>query len=224
MMLWMGDTIMKHLKIIVPVISLAALLLLGSCSKTAASPTSELYHQGLALVSEMNEAVQSEAWVSLFTGDPAVKEILSKAGQGDFSQPRAVYEIQFSDQAITSLTGQADLTGFSESMQSRIYASIQGAAANQINAMAGAETLAAASICTVSDTFVCDNLTQNTLYLYTYETAVPVMISFVTGQDGAVLATGIPILSDSFSPDSPENVQQFLEGFGAQVSEITIPD
>ena len=90
--------------------------------------------------------------------------------------------------------------------------------------MAGAETLAAASICTVSDTFVCDNLTQNTLYLYTYETAVPVMVSFVTGQDGAVLATGIPILSDSFSPDSPENVQQFLEGFGAQVSEITIPD
>ena len=216
---------MKHLKILVPAISLSALLFLGACnSKITSSPASELYSQGLALVSEMNEAVQSEAWVSLFTGDPAVKEILSKAGQGDFSQPRAVYEIQFSDQAITSLTGQADLTGFSESLQSRIYASIQGAAANQINAMAGAETLAAASICTVSDTFVCDNLTQNTLYLYTYETAVPVMVSFVTGQDGAVLATGIPILSDSFSPDSPENVQQFLEGFGAQVSEITIPD
>lgn len=216
---------MKHLKILVPAISLAALLFFGACNnKTTSSPASELYHQGLALVSEMNEAVQSEAWVSLFTGDPAVKEILSKAGQGDFSQPRAVYEIQFSDQAITSLTGQADLTGFSESLQSRIYASIQGAAANQINAMAGAETLAAASICTVSDTFVCDNLTQNTLYLYTYETAVPVMVSFVVGQDGAVLATGVPILSDSFSPDSPENVQLFLEGFGAQVSEFTIPD
>lgn len=216
---------MKHLKILVPAISLSTLLFLGACnSKTTSSPASELYHQGLALVSEMNEAIQSEAWVSLFTGDPAVKEILSKAGQGDFSQPRAVYEIQFSDQAITSLTGQADLTGFSESLQSRIYASIQGAAANQINAMAGAETLAAASICTVSDTFVCDNLTQNTLYLYTYETAVPVMVSFVVGQDGAVLATGVPILSDSFSPDSPENVQLFLEGFGAQVSEFTIPD
>ena len=216
---------MKHLKILVPAISLSALLFLGACnSKITSSPASELYSQGLALVSEMNEAVQNEAWVSLFTGDPAVKEILSKAGQGDFSQPRAVYEIQFSDQAITSLTGQADLTGFSESLQSRIYASIQGAAANQINAMAGAETLAAASICTVSDTFVCDNLTQNTLYLYTYETAVPVMVSFVVGQDGAVLATGVPILSDSFSPDSPENVQLFLEGFGAQVSEFTIPD
>ena len=224
MMLWMGDTIMKRLKIIVPVISLAALLLLGSCSKTAASPSSELYHQGLALVSEMNEAIQSEAWVSLFTGDTAVREILSNAGQGDFSQPKAVYEIQFSDQAVTSLTGQADLTGFPESLQKRIHAAIQSAAPSQINALDGAETLAAASICTVSDTFVCDNLTQNTLYLYTYETAVPVMVSFVTGQDGAVLATGVPILSDSFSPDSPENVQLFLEGFGAQVSEITIPD
>ena len=172
----------------------------------------------------MNEAVQNEAWVSLFTGDPAVREILSNAGQGDFSQPKAVYEIQFSDQAVTSLTGQADLTGFPESLQKRIYAAIQSAAANQINAMDGAETLAAASICTVSDTFVCDGLTENTLYLYTYENAAPVMVSFVVGQDSAVLATGVPILSDSFSPDSPKNVQLFLEGFGAQVSEITIPD
>lgn len=216
---------MKHLKILVPAISLSALLFLGACnSKTTSSPASELYHQGLALVSEMNEAIQSEAWVSLFTGDTAVREILSNAGQGDFSQPKAVYEIQFSDQAVTSLTGQTDLSGFSESLQKRIHAAIQSAAPSQINALDGAETLAAASICTVSDTFVCDNLTQNTLYLYTYETAVPVMVSFVTGQDGAVLATGIPILSDSFSPDSPENVQQLLEGFGAQVSEITIPD
>lgn len=44
----------------------------------------------------------------------------------------------------------------------------------------------------------------------------------MVGQDGAVLDTGVPILCDSFSPDSPENVQLFLEGFGAQVSEITI--
>ena len=218
---------MKHLKILVPAISLAALLFFGACnSKTTSSPASELYHQGLALVSEMNEAVQNEAWVSLFTGDPAVREILSNAGQGDFSQPKAVYEIQFSDQAVTSLTGQADLTGFPESLQKRIYAAIQSAAANQINAMDGAETLAAASICTVSDTdtFVCDGLTENTLYLYTYENAAPVMVSFVVGQDSAVLATSVPILSDSFSPDSPENVQLFLEDFGAQVCEITIPD
>lgn len=215
---------MKHLKILIPTIPLAALLLLSSCSKAAASPASELYHQGLALVSEMNEAIQSEAWVSLFTGDPAVREILSNAGQGDFSQPKAVYEIQFSDQAVTSLTGQTDLSGFSESLQKRIHAAIQSAAASQINALDGAETLAAASICTVSDTFVCDGLTENILYLYTYENTVPVMVSFVVGQDSAVLATGVPILSDSFSPDSPENVQLFLEGFGAQVSEITIPD
>ena len=50
----------------------------------------------------------------------------------------------------------------------------------------------------------------------------------VCGSEGmvgaAVLATGVPIHSDSFSPDSPENVQLFLEGFGAQVSEFTIPD
>ena len=216
---------MKHLKILVPAISLAALLFFGTCNnKNTSSPASELYHQGLALVSEMNEAVQSEAWVSLFTADPAVKEILSKAGQGDFSQPRAVYEIQFSDQAITSLTGQADLSGFSESLQKRIHAAIQSAAPSQINALDGAETLAAASICTVSDTFVCDGLTENTLYLYTYENAAPVMVSFVVGQDSAVLATSVPILSDSFSPDSPENVQLFLEDFGAQVCEITIPD
>ena len=216
---------MEHLKILIPTISLATLLFLGACSnKAAASHASELYHQGLVLVSEMNEAVRSEAWVSLFTADPAVKEILLKAGQGDFSQPKAVYEIRFSDQAITSLTGQTGLTGFSESLQKRIHSAIQGAAVNQINAMDGAETLAAASICTVSDIFVCKGLTENTLYLYTYEKAAPVMVSFVVGQDGAVLATGVPILCDSFSPDSPENVQQFLESFGAQVSEITIPD
>ena len=216
---------MKHLRIFILPISLAALLFLEACSsKDAASPASELYHQGLALVSEMNETVQSEAWVSLFTADPAVKEILSETGQGNFSQPKAVYEIRFSDQAVTSLTGQADLTGFSESLQNRIRAAIQSAAANQINAMDGAETLAAAGICTVSDTFVCDGLTENTLYLYTYENAAPVMVSFAVGQDGAVLATGVPIFCDSFSPDSPENVQLFLEGFGAQVSEIPIPD
>ena len=216
---------MKHSKILFPAISLAALLFFGACNnKTTSSPASERYSQGLALVSEINEGIQCEAWVSLFTGDPAVREILSNADQGDFSQPKAVYEIQFSDQAVTSLTGQTDLSGFSESLQKSIHAAIQSAAPSQINALDGAETLAAASICTVSDTFVCDGLTENTLYLYTYENAAPVMVSFVVGQDSAVLATGVPILSDSFSPDSPEYVQLFLEVFGAQVSEITIPD
>lgn len=214
---------MKKIKILVPAISLAGILFLGACSKTVSSQTSELYAQGLILVSEMEEMVQSEAWVSSFTGDPAVKEIVSDAGQGDFSRPKAVYELRFSEQSATSFTGQADLSSYSESLQKRIRAAVQAAAASRINAMGGAETLAAASICTVTDTFVCDALAGNTLYLYTYENAVPAMVSFVSGQDGAVSATGVLILYDGFLPDSSEEVKQFLEGFGVLVSEFTIP-
>ena len=216
---------MKRRKPLISALSLTALFFLGACSsRGASSPASELYDQGLLLVSAMDEMAQSEAWVSLFTADPAIQEILSEAGQGDFSQPKAVYAIQFSDQALVSLTGEADWSAFPESLQERIHTAIQGAAANQINAMGGTETLAAASICTVSDTFVCDALTGNTLYLYTYENAVPAMVSFVPGQDGAVSATGTLILCDGFSPDSAEEIQPCLEGFGAQVSEIAIPD
>ena len=80
----------------------------------------------------------------------------------------------------------------------RIKQTTLGALLNQINGLAGASALAAASICSARQTFVQAGLGEDTVYLYTYEAAAPAMVVFLKGEGDTVLATGSFMLNEEF--------------------------
>lgn len=210
----------QAVKLILP--TLGAFLLLGAYSGTN-SLSSALYQEGLSTVSVMEEMAENEDWVTLFSSNQNMASILSAVGDGDYSRPKAVYQIRLSDETVSHLTRNADLEAFSDTLQAYLRATVQSSIAAQINAKGGADALDAASACTASRIFFCDDLHENLLYLYTYENAAPAMISFLVGEDGAVSATGLFILYDGFPTGSAAEIQQFLSSLNVEVTEVSIP-
>ena len=207
-------------KLILP--TLGAFLLLGAYSGTN-SLSSALYQEGLSTVSMMEEMAENEDWVNLFSSNQNLTSILSAVGDGDYSHPKAVYQIRLSDETVSHLARNADLEAFSDTLQAYLRATVQSSIAAQINAKGGADALAAASACTASRIFFCDDLHENLLYLYTYENAAPAMISFLVGEDGAVSATGLFILYNGFPTGSAAEIQQFLSSLNVEVTEVSVP-
>lgn len=210
----------QAVKLILP--TLGAFLLLGAYSGTN-SLSSALYQEGLSTVSVMEEMAENEDWVTLFSSNQNLASILSAVGDGDYSRPKAVYQIRLSNETVSHLTRNADLEAFSDTLQAYLRATVQSSIAAQINAKGGADALAAASACTASRIFFCDDLHENLLYLYTYENAAPAMISFLVGEDGAVSATGLFILYDGFPTGSAAEIQQFLSSLNVEVTEVSVP-
>ena len=111
----------------------------------------------------------------------------------------------------------------SERLRSYMEERIQAAIATEINAAGGAMLLAASSICTASKTFVCQELTENAVYLYTYADGMPAAVSFIRGEDGSVSATASFLLDESFPADDQEAMETYFQAVGAQVEKLTEP-
>lgn len=154
----------------------------------------------------------------------AIKDIMRSVGEGDFSKPKAVYKVAITEETLPELveiTESEETEGLSDTLKDYMKSRMNGAIINQVNAKGGATTLAAASICTGGKTFVSDELTENVIYLYTYENAVPVAISFIVGEDGAVSATGNFVLYEGFNVDTEQEIKEFFEEYSVEIEAVT---
>ena len=59
------------------------------------------------------------------------------------------------------------------------------------------------------------SLILKNFYLLTYENAIPVVVSLIPGQDGAVMASAVAVLNKNFKSSSAEDIENFLSGFNA---------
>lgn len=231
---------MKKMKTVALLLALALVLLAGCGQGNAPAPSSgapessqaapsqapekTLLEQGQELVALMGEMANNSQYASFYTDDQEMQELLAAAGEGDFSSPQAVYAIRFPDEALAGLlelAGLGSLDGFSDELRQNLRARVISAMPTQLNAMGGSSVLAAASICTASKTFVNGQAAENLIYLYTYPNAVPVAVTFLPGEDGAVSATGMFILYEQGQSMGPEQFQSLLGSFGVEIEEVT---
>ena len=78
-------------------IVLAVLVTLVLCGCGNAAPKERsLYTQGLDVANLVVQAAQSDAYLDQLSGNASLQEILEDAAQGDYSTPKAVYELRFS--------------------------------------------------------------------------------------------------------------------------------
>lgn len=142
------------------------------------------------------------------------QDIVEVIRKGDFSEPNAVYKISIPKESFSELIDQNDskeIGELSDTLKDYIHSRMSDTIINRINACGGTKTLAATSILSGERIFVNDELSENVIYLYTYESAVPVAFLFIVGEDGAVLASGRFILYDGFNTDSKQEIEDSFE-------------
>ncbi len=217
-------------------LALSLVMTLGGCAgkepageasqpEPEAAPAKTLYQQGEELAAWLVEMAGNRDYLSLYTGDEEVLGVLARAVEGkDYTSPKAVYSVTVPGDAagkLLGLMGMEGADGLPDRLQQRVREKMIQALPTQVNAMAGTETLAAASICTASKTFVNDQVTEGVIYLYAYENGAPVAVTFLPGEDGAVAATGTFLLGDSFSLESLESMEGMLGMLGVKLEEVT---
>lgn len=86
-------------------------LLLAGCGLQPEIPEKTLYDQGRELVCLMGEMAASTPYTSLYTSDQEMAELLSGAGEWDFSAPQTVYRIRMPESALQEIAEAMDPDG-----------------------------------------------------------------------------------------------------------------
>lgn len=201
------------------VVALIMIFNLSACGKKNDTETKSLYAQGLEIVQLMSEMTQIEEYVELYSGSNEIKTIIQNIGIGDFSSPKAVYAISIAEDDLAAMVG-SNPDNVSEELKNYIMQKSLASLMMQINGMSSVENLAASSVCTVGKTFVNENVTENVIYLYVYENAIPVAVTFTIGENQAVSASGIFIMYDGFTCGSADEIKSFFNDITVNVSEV----
>ncbi len=217
----------RTIKTIMATLAAAVLIIstlgLSACESRADSPKS-LYSHGLDVIRLMCEMANSEEYVSLYINNDDVAAIVREMGAGDRTAPKAVYAISVDGESLALLAAMTEvsLDNASKELKSYIGQRVLSSLATQINAMGGTNGIAAASICTVEKTFVDATAAKDVIYLYTYDDAVPVAVTFTVGEDRSVSANGVFVVYDGFECGSADDIRSFFSYMTVEVTEVAM--
>ncbi|MBP3294608.1 MAG: hypothetical protein J6N32_12710, partial [Clostridia bacterium] len=195
--------------------------LLSSCGVTE-SELPSLEVRGMQIVSMLEEIAESEEYLSIYSADPELLNIIATFAEGDHSDPKTIYRLTLSEENVKSLCGTDVLTSLSPKLQDFLEGRVQASIINIANARGGSTALAATSICTAGRTFVSDEISSDTIYLYTFEDAVPVAVSFTVGESSTVTATGTFLIAEELNTDSPESIREFFSELDLTVEVVSV--
>lgn len=207
--------------VLMVIVSLALLLSLSACgSDKPNAEAKSLYARGLEVVQLMAEMTQTEEYVDIYTGSSEIKAVVQNIASGDYSTPKAVYSVFITDENLAAMAELGSLENASENLSTFLTQRVLGSLMTQINGMSGVEKLAASSVCTAGMTFVDENADKNLIYLYTYEDAPPVAVTFVLGEDHTVSASGVFVMYDEFTYGSADEIKSFFSDIVVEVNEV----
>ncbi len=238
---------MKRYKLLAYILAGALILSLTACSgevdmsattvTTNSTPTSaptitpapekSLYEHGLDIIAMMDEMIRSEFYLDTMSSSREIAEKAAELAHGNYTNPETVYELSVPDFAVLLALLDEEMTGL-ESLSPQLQAQLNTRSASsfitQLNAMEGVTAIAAGSVFSASKLFVNHEITENTIYLYTFEKGQPVAIVYTPGENHAVNATGFFLMNEDISTESAMELQSSLKdvSFFFTVTELDI--
>lgn len=179
-----------------------------------------MYDKGLEIAAALSEECDGE-YVAYFSSYGELTEIAKELSAQDYSQPQSVYEVKYSADGFKQLLESA--TGTSDELPEAVLKRVAGFSylANMFNAWKGTNYIALSSILTADALFVNETVTEDTAYLYFYENAYPVLVSYHAGEGGAVHAVGNYIFNDELKEQGMDAFDEMLgEEFFAMFSDV----
>ena len=202
-------------KIFIAILLIATLLVsLVSCGKKSLSLT-DCANEVISIMSLMTKSNEYKALYNL----PAVyAEALSELSDGDYGKADAVYEIKVPQDAL--LDPGIDTSSLSGELKDYISSMVHTAFATKINQASGVAALAVSAAFSAQKTFSNVNISENTIYLFTFENGYPIAVAFIAGEGGSVRACGNFIIGDKLATEGEDAISTSLADIG--IAEVTV--
>ena len=193
------------------------ILSFGACHKKEEKVQKTLYEQGLDVISLMVELIHFDDYTEQYS--EYYIEKIQKLGNEDFSTPKKVYEVTITKETLLALA-ELEFENSSEQLKGAIANRILGEFITSINGRASVGYFNISKRYKIEKAFINTDMTENVIYIYTYENATPIAVTFTMQEDGAVTAVGNFIMNKAFSYDSVEEVEQFFSKYAVIVKEL----
>lgn len=181
-----------------------------------------LKEKGMELIERMDELAADEEYIkSMMSGDSWERKNVLKTAVHK-TKPRAVYQVTFDrwDTLFQMLEEECEVSieNMSEQEKEVLRQKAVGGLVNLFQS-SSTENLALSAVCLLEQCFVSQDLKEDMVYIYIYKDACPVAVTFLKGEDGAVLAKAQYIFEEDFDLDS-EKSQVLLGMMGAKVKKL----
>lgn len=184
-----------------------------------------LYEKGLEIVQEMYMLAGDDAYIQLASGG-SVDDMVKSISELDYGKPANVYRVTNPESSFDMMMAFASESEeeLSEAAKEHIYNTSGSGVANTLNArLGGTMNVAVASVLNCYKCFVCEALENVEMYIYAYEDAYPVLITFIPGEDGAVSASGCFLIVESLIGIDKDKLEEIIamSGYLVSLEEIT---
>lgn len=180
-----------------------------------------LYGHSLELAGLLEEMLQSPAYFTLMSDADNLHEVITPLMRAGLSEPAGAYLVSLPPDALPQLMAAAevDLDQFSGGLQAFLQRRMLNAVPSILNAQAGAETLAAASILTASKAWAGETLEQGCYVVLHYPHACPVMVSFCGGE-GLVEGAATMLIGATLEEDALQGLSGLFDSLGIEGIEV----
>jgi hypothetical protein len=182
-----------------------------------------LIDQGLKLTSLIKEKAGSKEYIAMFFGPQSqLTEFLPDLTSADYTTPSSVHCLSGDFTQISTLlmseVQEADFSSISEIMGKDISQRILSVIPNMWNSMSsGPSGIAMANVLSSSSVFVCNDLKEDCMYIFSFGEAYPVAVSFLCGEDGAVFAKASLVLDEDFMSSLEEMLSEISPESGIKM-------
>ena len=195
--------------------ALLALSLLAGCAKP--NPQSVLYRRGMSVVYTMCDMASSD-YLRLLYGEKAA-DMLDKT-QEDGTTLRGQMD------AAHYKTADGTTDGLSEELQElyRIQSAVGLSGYLSLNAGADSDRISLSAMLTATELFTCEGIRENTVfhYLYVFQEGLPIIVTYRTGRDGAVWASGKLLYDKGLNLTSAAELKAYMEETYKTLRDLTV--
>jgi hypothetical protein len=185
-----------------------------------------LYDRGSSLIQDMHTIINDENYRRMIGVTEELEATVLQLADMDYTQPKAVYRITNLDDFInlTMYMSEVDENLFNGEAKEYADKTVEANLGTTImSKVSGTMALAASSLVRKTDLFVDSSVTESEVYVYIYDEAYPVFVSFTPGEDGAVSATGTYVIVDDLIGADADKTGNTLSAslFKLEIEEVT---
>ena len=203
------------------IVILTVIMILSVTACGTKKEQDSIYEHGLEVVALMNEMADNQSYVQMFTGNTQISEVIQSNTDGDYSKPKAVYEVVLQKDNFQGLLGnEATQISMSDELKKIINKKVNASVITQLNAHGGSENLAASTICTAEISFVNSEVKADVIYIYVYENTAPVAVIFLQEGNDIVSANGTFMFGEEFRNLTEESISELFEGLYETIKKV----
>ncbi|MCM1398046.1 MAG: hypothetical protein NC225_01040 [Clostridium sp.] len=194
---------MKKRYILTACILICTLVLTACGGDKGTKSSAALYETGMELAISVSELAKDEQYIDTVPISLSSEELLEKVVKDmDYSKPEHVYRIKNLDEVIPAamvLVQEVNVDKCSETVKKHFEAGfINQIAGYIVSQKTGANMVAVRSFFIEQTSFIDTSVKDYEVYIYTYKDAYPIMVCFVPGKDGTVIASAGFLFVDDY--------------------------